>query len=116
MSKHRGNFQLPRIESEILNILNHTLKYVIYDEKLREVSFTYVKLDPGKTFAHIYVDTFHRENLDKILVKLNESKGVFRRELSQNMQLRKLPEIRFERDETIDRNDAIEAILNQKKN
>jgi ribosome-binding factor A len=72
-------------ESEILSILNHTNKYVLYDPVLKTASFTYVDLTKDKSIVFVYVDTYKRECIDKLVEKLNQSRGVFRRELSQNM-------------------------------
>jgi ribosome-binding factor A len=86
-SNKHTSFKIDRIESEVLNILNHTLKFIIYDEFLKEVSFTYVKIDSGCTIATIAVDTFNRSNIDKIVTKLNECKGIFRSELAKYMKV-----------------------------
>jgi ribosome-binding factor A len=74
-------------ESEILNILNHTLKYEVYDKDIKMVSFTYVKLTNDKSLVKIFVDFYDRTKIDALVKKLNNSKAVFRTALSQNMNV-----------------------------
>jgi ribosome-binding factor A len=54
------------------------------------------------------VDCFDRSKIDKLVEKLNSSKGVFRSALSQNMNMRTVPQIIFIKDSAIDRSLAIE--------
>lgn len=101
-----------RIESEILNLLNHTLKQEIYDKFIKKASFTAVKLTPDNSIAHVYVDTFDRTIVSKLVEKLQQSKGVFKRMLANNMSIRKIPDLRFLVDETIDNSSRINKLLN----
>lgn len=100
-----------KIENEILNILNHAIKFNSYDNELKLASFTYVKIDPKFTFAYIFVDTFNRSQISKIVNKLNEAKGYFKSELAKNLYIRKVPEIRFEPDQSIDRSIEIDKLF-----
>jgi ribosome-binding factor A len=78
---------IARRESEIMNILNHTAKFVLYDPTLKTASFTYVDLTKDKSTVFVYVDTYKRNEIDHLVEQLNKSKGVFRSELSKNMKL-----------------------------
>jgi ribosome-binding factor A len=110
-NSRRPSYKINKIENEILNILNHTLKFVIYDDMLREVSFTYVKVDPGLSTAVISVDTFKRDEITKVVAKLNQCKSVFKREVAKYMQTRRIPDIIFQNDVTIDRVLSVERAL-----
>jgi ribosome-binding factor A len=107
----QASYKHERIESEILNLLNHTLKNEIYDEFIRKASFTAVKLTPDHSLAHIYVDTFDRAIVGKLVDKLQQSKGVFKRTLANEMNIRKIPDLRFLVDETIDNSSRIDKLL-----
>jgi ribosome-binding factor A len=76
-----------RIESQIINILNHTIKYEAYDQELKMISFTYVKLTDDKTLAKVYVDTYNRKNIDRFVKKLNDSASLFKRALASELQI-----------------------------
>jgi ribosome-binding factor A len=107
-----GKRNLERLESEILNILNHTVKFVSYDPDFKRVSFTYVKIAADKSFAHVFVDSFDSTNLDRLIAKLNNCVGLFRRELSAHMKLYRAPKLHFEKDTTIEKSSKIESIIN----
>ncbi|MDR1850980.1 MAG: 30S ribosome-binding factor RbfA [Mycoplasmataceae bacterium] len=103
--------RLERLQNTILDIFNHTLKYEIYNKEIKMASFTYVKLSPDKINATIYVDTFKRDQIDRVVETLNESVSVFRRALAENLESRKIPNIIFRKDESIDRALYIENLL-----
>lgn len=103
--------KLERLQNTILNIFNNTLKYEIYNKEIRMASFTYIKLSPDRANATIYVDTFKRDQIDKIVTILNDSVSVFRRALAQNLESWKIPNILFKKDEAIDRALQIENLL-----
>jgi ribosome-binding factor A len=111
---NKNNHQHERLESSILNTLNHTLKYESYDELIRKASFTYVELTPDGSLANVYVDTFNRDDINKLVDKLNASKGLFKRELSKYLNLRRIPDLKFARDTSIDRVIKIEELLKGK--
>ena len=104
---------LKRIESDILIVLNNTLKKEINSKILRFVCFTYVKLSPALDTAHIYVDYFKSQYLDQIIEELKKAKGVFRSAIAKKLNLRKTPDLIFEKDQTILDSIKIDAILNK---
>jgi len=104
-----------RLESLMLRILFNALREEVYDNDLKNVSFTYTKLSSDKRNLNIYVDFYNRTKLPKLVKKLNENKMVFKRALASNLTVYKIPEIIFLPDETIDRAMQIEKLLNTKK-
>lgn len=111
-----NSYKLEHIESEILNLLNHTLKHEIYDEFIKKASFTCIKLTSDYSLANVYVDTFDRSIVTKLVSKLQQSKGVFKRTLAINMNIRKIPDLKFLVDETIDNSSQIDKLLNRINN
>jgi ribosome-binding factor A len=108
-----SSYKHEHIESEILNLLNHTLKHEIYDEFIKKASFTAVKLNADNSVAYVYVDTFDRTLIAKLVTKLQLSKGVFKRSLAVNMNIRKIPDLKFLIDETIDNSSQIDKLLDK---
>jgi ribosome-binding factor A len=109
----RSNYKHEHIESEILNVLNHTIKAEIYDEYLKNCSFTAVKLSPDYSTATVYVDTYDRSKIEQMIEKLTIAKGVFKSELSRHMQIRKVPDVKFVKDDTIDNSLKIDQLLDK---
>ena len=116
MSSGKSKFHLQQIESLILNILNNTLKYEIYNDELKHVSFTYVVLSKDHIHLKVFVDCFDRKTINKKIKLLNNAKGVFRTAIAKKTKLYRAPNIIFLSDVTIDKNLQIEEILNKLNN
>ncbi len=112
-SNAKGKYKHLQTESLMLNILNNTLKYEIIDEKLKNVSFTYVRLSGDNSFLDVYVDYWDRSKINNIVNKLNTAKGVFRTAIANKSNLYRAPQVVFHKDETIDNNLKIESILSK---
>jgi ribosome-binding factor A len=106
-----NNHRHEHLQSQIQNILNHTLIHEIYDQGLKRASFTAVKLSPDWSIAWIYVDTFDRSQVDHLLKKLEIAKSTFRYQIGKSMKIRKIPELKFVKDQTIDNSLKVEEIL-----
>ncbi|GHU50701.1 ribosome-binding factor A [Bacilli bacterium] len=104
---------LERLESEILNIINHAVKFNMYDNDFKKVSFTYVKITNDKSYATVYVDCYDDKLIDKMIKKLNDCNGIFRTELAHNMKLYRPPMIIFKKDITIAKSAKIEELLSK---
>jgi ribosome-binding factor A len=84
------------------------------DPRLQGVNFTVtgVKVDTELTLARVFVDVLS-EGRDRttVLAGLRSAAGALRRDLQGRVQLRRIPELRFEVDESIARGQRIESIL-----
>ncbi|MDR2568327.1 MAG: 30S ribosome-binding factor RbfA [Mycoplasmataceae bacterium] len=105
-----------RIESEIMNYMNYVMKNEIYDENVKKATITYVKLTKPRDELFVYIDTYDRTKIDFILKCLNEAKPAFKRALASHLNLRKIPNIFFERDLTIDRMNEMEELFDKINN
>ncbi|GHU26303.1 ribosome-binding factor A [Bacilli bacterium] len=108
---HRNNYAHERMESQILNLINYTLKNEINDSYIRQCCFTAVKLSLDSSLATVYVDVIDRAKIPQMIEKLNIAKSVFRSNLAHNMNIRKIPDIRFVKDESIDNSLKIDKLL-----
>lgn len=112
-SSGKSKYKHLQIESLILKILNNTLKYKITNDKLKNVSFTYVKLSGDNSFLDVYVDYWNRSKIDNIVKHLNDAKGIFRTAIANKSNLYKAPHITFYKDKTIDNYLKIEELLSK---
>ncbi len=86
------------------------------DPRLQGVQFsvTGAKVDPDLTLARIFVDILSpAEGLDEaaVLAGLRAAAVAVRHELRDRVQLRRLPQIRFERDTSIQQGLRVEQLL-----
>ena len=84
------------------------------DPRLQGVNFsvTGVKVDPDLTLARVFVDILS-QGADEaaVLAGLRAAAAAVRHELRDKVQMRRLPNLRFERDDSIQRGLQVEKIL-----
>ncbi|MEY3245215.1 MAG: hypothetical protein RL253_371 [Bacteroidota bacterium] len=85
------------------------------------VSISQVKITPDLLEARIYLSLFQLNNAVVALKKIEDRKGEIRRELGLRMkqQLRRIPELRFFKDDTLDHVFRMEELfkkINEEKN
>ncbi|MDR1763763.1 MAG: 30S ribosome-binding factor RbfA [Dysgonamonadaceae bacterium] len=81
------------------------------------VSVTKVRISPDLGLAKSYLSIFPSERSDEILKNINNSKKSVRYELGQRIgkQVRRIPELAFFIDDSIDYLEKIDSLLNQTK-
>ena len=72
-----------------------------------------VRISPDLAIAHIYLSIFPQDKVAETMEKIEENKGKFRGEMGtlERHQLRIIPELNFHLDETIDRMERIDQLL-----
>lgn len=90
------------MQRELCNILLLEAK----DEDFKNVTITDVEVTNDLSFAKIYFTT--TDNREKVEKDLNNAAGFFRSELSQRLDIRHTPELRFIFDESIENGQKIE--------
>lgn len=108
-----NSYKHEKIESEILNNLNHALKNTVNDKLLRMSCFTHVKLLEDYSKIIVSVDYFDNSKIDQVVNQLNIAKGIFRDQIAHNMEIRKVPDIVFEKDMTIQNSLRVEELLKE---
>ena len=77
------------------------------------ISVSEVRISPDLAIAHIYLSIFPQDKVAETMEKIEENKGKFRGEMGtlERHQLRIIPELNFHLDETIDRMERIDQLL-----
>jgi ribosome-binding factor A len=87
----------------------------VRDHALPSVSVSDVEVTKDLDMARVFVTTLLSDQ-SKVAVKaLNEMAVEFRRELSRTLKMRRVPEIRFIYDDSVDRGERIESLLRADK-
>jgi ribosome-binding factor A len=101
-----------RIADRFREELSEMLVYEINDPRLSGISITDVIVDRELAFANIYVSALEGQTRSKeILEGLNHAKGFLRKQLTQRIELRTFPNLRFHWDPTYERAERIEKII-----
>ena len=106
-----------RIEEQIRMELSEIIEREIQDPRIGLVTVTAVKVSPDLRHARVFVSVLgDAEQRKKSMQGLNSAASFARRELSQRLHhLRRIPELTFAYDESIETGNRIEALLDQIK-
>lgn len=110
-----SSIKIQRLESLIFDLLSNAIVKKIYDPLIKQVNIQYVKLSNDKSVAKIYISCYDKKLIDPVLKKINQTVGFFRNVLAQNLTIRKAPHLIFLKDETFDRVNLIESVLEKIK-
>lgn len=105
--------RLTRIGDRFLKELSEMLvKDEIRDPRLSGITITEVKVDRELAYADIYVSAIEGVSRSKeVLEGLESASGFIRKTLSDRIELRAFPRLRFHWDVTPERADRIEQLL-----
>lgn len=106
------SYRIPRLEKEILRILNNALVNKINDQRLQWVTITDVELTPDLQLAKIYFSKLSdEEESGQYAQLLTKASGFLKREIAGTHILRRMPELRFIYDDTENRARNIESLI-----
>ncbi|HLV45227.1 MAG TPA: 30S ribosome-binding factor RbfA [Aggregatilineales bacterium] len=101
-----------RVAELIQEILSSLIQFEVKDPRLQGVTIMDVDVDRELMYATVYVSALGgEEEREEVLDGLDNASGFLRRELGANLSLRRVPELRFEWDETFEQAQRIEQLL-----
>lgn len=106
---------LKRLESNALRELAIILRTDAKNKKLSSITITEVRITNDLSFMTIYY-TFYEGKEENYQKALEECKGYLRSELAKKLKARKMPELIFKRDSSLDYGNHIEELLQSIKN
>ena len=117
------NQETPR-QLKINTVIQHEIAYLIQDAIRKSgvpnlmVSVTKVKVVPDISMAKIYISVFPKDKVEMYIENLKTNKNQLRHDLSQKLksQLRKVPELNFYLDESLDYKEKIDKELTNGEN
>ncbi|HEY8395947.1 MAG TPA: 30S ribosome-binding factor RbfA [Bacilli bacterium] len=105
-------YKQERLERIIERELGKILISEIKDDRLKFVTFTKVSLTGDLSIATVYYTVRGTEEQKIATSKsLEEAKGFIRTALSKSLEIRKVPELRFKYDESLEYGERIDKIL-----
>lgn len=101
-----------RVAEAIMAELAQLLIFEVNDPRLKGVTVTEVQIDRELQYADVYVNALgEEERKEEVVEALERASGFFRRMLSQNLDLRKVPELRFAWDTAFEQAARIDDLL-----
>lgn len=94
---------------EISEIINAEVK----DENIKFVTVTGCDITNDLSYAKVYVTVFEQEKKELTLKALNKASSFIRGQLSQRVDIRHTPELKFVYDDSIEYGNKIEEIIEE---
>lgn len=110
-----ANYRVQRVQQEILRSVNEILLKDIKDPRVDGVTITEVSLTGDLSQATIYYTTLDDKAgaRQKTQKGLDQATGLIRSQLGKRLTTYNTPQIKFERDPSIDYGNHIEELLKQ---
>lgn len=103
-----------RVAGRIRQILSVLILREVSDPRLQGLTVTDVEIDPELMYARVYVNALGEEaRMPEIMGALKQAKGFLRREVGKRLSLRRVPDMGFFWDESLDRGARMDSLLNQ---
>ncbi|MFC1942099.1 30S ribosome-binding factor RbfA [Chloroflexota bacterium] len=107
--------RIERVNNLIRREISELIQREVKDPRLDNfVTITEVATSPDLKFAKIFVSSISgKQEERKILTVLNAASGFLRSELAKNLILRRIPELSFHWDNSIEHGDHIIRLMDQ---
>src|SRR5690349_18187909 len=100
-----------RVSAELRREIALLVHAAVREHALPSVSVSDVEATKDLDMATVYVTALLGDQGPEAVKALNELAKEFRRELSRSMKLRRVPELRFRYDDSVDKGERIESLL-----
>jgi len=101
-----------KLDSILMRELSVIISQEINDPKLGFPTVTEVRITPDLTEAKVYVSFLGKNYMKRDgLEALRRAKGYIKTQLSHNVKMRKIPDLTFVVDDSLDKADRIEELL-----
>jgi ribosome-binding factor A len=109
--------RIDRIEEQLRIELSEIVEHEIQDPRVGLTSVTAVKVSPDLRHAHVFVTVLGDEAQQKKAMEgLRSAASFVRRALSKRLQhMRRIPELTFDYDESVEKGMRIEELLDRIK-
>lgn len=107
-----SSVKIERMEQIIQKEVSLIIKNEIKDPRLSWVIITDAKVTNDLSYATIFVNFMNSENTnEEIFESLEKAKGFIRSKLSSHLKTRKVPQLLFEYDDSLDKGNRIDELL-----
>jgi ribosome-binding factor A len=109
MATHRPD----RVGDQIRQVLSELLsRGTVHDPGIGFITLTRVKVSPDLQMARVYYTTLGDESARRETAKaLERATGFLRRHVGERLELRRVPELKYQFDESVMHQDRVEQIL-----
>lgn len=107
------SIKLERLSHTFVEEISIILKEETRDEDFKYVTLTSCKISSDLSYAKIYFTCLNDEKKEEVIKSLNNASGFIRTKLCDKVDIRKMPELTFVYDESIEYGNKIEKIIEE---
>ena len=107
------SIKLERLGSVFCEEISKIILEEIKDPDIKFVTITSCNISSDLSYAKVYFTCLNDNKREVILKDLNRATGFIRKELCERVQIRKMPELTFVYDESIEYGNKIEKIIEE---
>lgn len=105
-----------RLDSLFLKEISSIIQFDLNDPKIGFATVSEVKISPDLSSAKVYVSFFGKNYKKRDGIEaLKRAKGFIKTELAHRINIRKIPDLEFIVDDSLDKAEHIESIINRNK-
>ena len=106
--------RVQRVGEQLKREISHVLRTQVHDPRVSGVTVTSVEVSPDLTFARVWVQLSGDDEKRRIALEgLTAAAPFVRRQLGDLIRVRRIPELDFQQDLTLERALRIEALLRE---
>lgn len=110
-----NNLRIQRLNHTYMEEISMILMEEVKDEDLKNVIITGVDVTKDLSYAKVYFTLYDKEKKKEILTSLNNASSFIRGKLSERIEIRHTPELRFIYDESEEYGRKIDKIIKDLK-
>ncbi len=108
------HFRRQRLGDQLRVELSDLIQHQVRDPRVGFVTITEVRVSQGLKHARVYVSILgDEEQTSESFAAIERAKGFLRSQIGRRLTLRHVPELRFILDDTLDKTDRIDALLEE---
>ena len=107
------NVKLERLGHIFTEEISKIIHTELRDESIGFITITYTKISSDLSYAKVYFSLLDLSRKDEVEKKLNKASNFIRTNLFDRVEIRKMPELTFVYDESIEYGNKIEHIIDE---
>lgn len=106
-----NNVKLERLQNAFVENISSIIREDVKDSRMQFVTITYARISSDLSYAKIYFTCLNDNEKEEVKNALNKASGYISRKLCDLVDIRKMPEITFVYDDSIEYGNKIEDII-----
>ena len=108
-----NNIRIKRLNHAFMEEIRMILMEEVRDEDLKFVTITGCDITNDLSYAKVYFTVLDKDKKEKVLEDINNAASFIRGKLSERIEIRHTPELKFIYDDSIEYGEKIEKIIDK---